>query len=105
MAALVNATYGLDISIYDQIAAELTEPVKTAPGFRTHAAYPVEGEFAVTEIWGVAQDHQALFESAVKLNIPEGSTVRDPGDRPSQYHRRVRRPRHARRRQHGERHE
>ena len=72
MAALVNSTYGLDISVYDQLAAGLSEPLKAAPGFRTHAAYPVEGGFVVTEIWDNAQDHRAFFESAVKPNIPDG---------------------------------
>jgi hypothetical protein len=72
MAVLVNITFGLDISVYDQLAAGLAEPVKAAPGFRTHAAYPVEGGFVVTEIWDDAQDYRAFFESAVKPNIPEG---------------------------------
>jgi hypothetical protein len=72
MAVLVNTNLGLDISVYDQLAAGLTEPLKAAPGFRTHAAYPVEGGFAVTEIWDSAEDHRAFFDSAVKPNIPDG---------------------------------
>lgn len=72
MAALVTSTYGLDISVYDQLAAGLAGPLKAAPGFRTHAAYPVDGGFAVTEIWDDAQDHKAFFESAVRPNIPDG---------------------------------
>ncbi len=72
MAALVSTAYGLDISVYDQLAAGLTEAVKAAPGFRVHVAYPVEDGFVVTEIWDDAKDHQAFFESAVKPNIPDG---------------------------------
>ena len=30
MAALVTSSYGLDISVYDQLAAGLTEPLKAA---------------------------------------------------------------------------
>jgi hypothetical protein len=72
MAALVNTTLGLDISVYDQLAAGLTEPIKMAPGFRSHAVYPVDGGFIVTEIWDDAKDFQAFFESAVRPNIPDG---------------------------------
>jgi hypothetical protein len=72
MAVLVNTTLGLDIAVYDQLAAELTDTVKAAPGFRTHAAYPVEGGFAVTEIWDSAEDHRSFFDSAVRPNIPDG---------------------------------
>lgn len=72
MAALVTSTYGLDIAVYDQIAAGVTDSLRAAPGFRTHAAYPVDGGFAVTEIWDDAQDHKAFFEAAVRPNIPDG---------------------------------
>jgi quinol monooxygenase YgiN len=72
MAVLVNTNLGLDISVYDQLAAGLTETLKAAPGFRTHAAYPVEGGFIVTEIWDDAEAHRAFFDSAVKPNIPDG---------------------------------
>jgi hypothetical protein len=72
MAVLVNTTYGLDISVYDQLAAGLTEPVKAAPGFRSHAVYPVDGGFVCTEIWDDAKDHHAFFESMVRPNIPDG---------------------------------
>lgn len=75
MAALVTSTIGLDISVYDQIAAGLTEPLKAAPGFRSHAAYPVDGGFVVSEIWDNADDHRAFFESAVKPNMPDGVPV------------------------------
>ena len=72
MAALVISTYGLDISVYDQLAAGLAGPLTAAPGFRLHTAHPVDGGFAVTEIWDDAQDHKAFFESAVRPNIPDG---------------------------------
>lgn len=72
MAALITTTLGLDISVYDQISPGLTAPLKAAPGFRFHAAYPVDGGFAVTEVWDSAEDHQAFFESAVKPNMPPG---------------------------------
>jgi hypothetical protein len=72
MAVLVNTTLGLDISVYDQLTTGLTEPLKAAPGFRTHVAYPVEGGFVVAEIWDSAEDHRAFFESAVKPNVPDG---------------------------------
>jgi hypothetical protein len=50
MAALVNSTYDLDTSVYDQLTAGLTEPFKAASSLRTHAAYPVEdgGLFATS---------------------------------------------------------
>jgi hypothetical protein len=72
MAVLVNTTLGLDISVYDQLAAQLADTVKASPGFRTHAAYPVEGGFVVTEIWDSAEDHRAFFDSAVRPNVPDG---------------------------------
>ena len=72
MAALVTSTYGLDIAVYDQIAAGITDHLRAAPGFRSHAAYPVAGGFAVTEIWDDAADHKAFFDSAVRPNIPDG---------------------------------
>jgi hypothetical protein len=75
MAVLVNTTLGLDISVYDQISAGVTDTLKASPGFRTHAAYPVEGGFVVTEIWDSAEDHLAFFDSAVRPNIPDGVPV------------------------------
>lgn len=72
MAALVTSTYGLDLAVYDQIAAGVTDQLRAAPGFRSHAAYPVEGGFAVTEIWDDAADHKAFFDSAVRPGIPDG---------------------------------
>jgi hypothetical protein len=72
MSALVTSTFGLDIAVYDQIAAGVTGSLRAAPGFRAHAAYPVDGGFAVTEIWDSAQDHTAFFESLVRPNIPDG---------------------------------
>jgi len=75
MAVLVNTTIPLDISVYDQMSAGLAEPCKAAPGFRSHAAYPVTGGFVVSEIWDRAEDHRAFFESAVKPNVPDGVTV------------------------------
>jgi hypothetical protein len=72
MPALVSTTLGLDISVYDQLAAGLTDALKAAPGFRSHAAYPVDGGFTVNEIWDDASDHKAFFESAVRPNIPDG---------------------------------
>jgi hypothetical protein len=72
MAALVTSTYGLDIAVYDQIAAGLAGPLQAAPGFRSHAAYPVPSGFAVSEIWDDARDHKAFFESMVRPNIPDG---------------------------------
>ena len=63
MTALVTSTYGLDIAVYDQIAAGVTELAwAREPGFRSHAAYPLAGGFAVTEIWDDAASHQAFFE-------------------------------------------
>jgi len=105
MLILVNSTYGLDISFYDQIAAEVTGFRKAAPGFRIHSADAVDGGVVVTVIWDNGQDHRAFFESAVKPNIPAGCAVRYSGGRTGQYHRRVRRPPCARKRQHGERDE
>lgn len=72
MAALVSSTYGLDISVYDQLASALTDALRAAPGFRSQVAYRVDGGFRVTEVWDDAADHQAFFESAVKPNIPDG---------------------------------
>jgi len=72
MAVLVNTTLGLDISVYDQLAAGLTDTLKASPGFRTHAAYPVDGGFAVTEIWDSAEDHTAFFDHSVRPNLPDG---------------------------------
>lgn len=75
MAALITSTIGLDISVYDQIAAGLTGPLKAATGFRSHAAYPAGGGFVVTEVWDSAEDHRAFFDSAVKPNMPDGVPV------------------------------
>lgn len=75
MAALVTSTIGLDISVYDQIAAGLTGPLKAAAGFRSHAAYPVASGFVVTEVWDSAEDHRAFFDAAVKPNMPDGVPV------------------------------
>lgn len=75
MAVLVSTTFGLDISVYDQLAAGLTDKVKAAPGFHVHCAYPVESGFAVSEIWDSAGAHQAFFDSLVKPNIPDGVPV------------------------------
>ena len=61
---------GLKLSLL--VTYQVTEPVKAAPGFRVHTAYPVDGGFAVTEIWDDARDHKVFFESAVKPNIPDG---------------------------------
>lgn len=75
MAALITSTIGLDISVYDQIAADLTGPLKAAPGFRSHAARPADGGFVVTGVWDSAGDHRAFFDSAVKPNMPDGVPV------------------------------
>jgi hypothetical protein len=53
MAAFITSTIGLDISVYDQIAAGLTGPLKAAPGFRSHAAHPAGGGIMVTEVRAV----------------------------------------------------
>jgi hypothetical protein len=75
MAALITSTIGLDISVYDQIAAGLTGPLKAAPGFRSHAACPADGGFVVTEVRDSAEDHRAFFDSAVKPDMPDGVPV------------------------------
>jgi hypothetical protein len=72
MPVLVNTTIGLDISAYDQLAAGLSETLKTSPGFRAHVAYPVENGFTAAEIWDSEKDHRVFFESAVKPNLPSG---------------------------------
>ena len=72
MSVLVNTTIGLDISVYDQLAAGVGETLRVSPGFRAHVAYPVENGFTAAEIWDSAQDHQAFFEAAVKPNLPPG---------------------------------
>ena len=104
MITPVNSTYGLGIPFYDQIAAEVTGFHKATPGFRMHSADAPDGGVVVTEIWDNGQDQRAFFESAVKPRIPARGTVRDSGGT-GQYHRRVRRPPCAPRRQRGECHE
>jgi hypothetical protein len=74
MAAFITGTIGLHISVYDQVAAGLTGPLKAARGFaRMPPIRP--GGFVVSEVWGSAEDHRALFDSAVKPNMPDGVPV------------------------------
>ncbi len=75
MSVLVNTTIGLDIAVYDQLAAGLSETLTASPGFRAHVAYPVENGFTAAEVWDTEQDHQAFFGSAVKPNLPPGVPV------------------------------
>lgn len=76
MAALITTTVPLDISVYDQMSAELAPHLKAAPGFLSHVCHPGDGGFVVTEIWETAQDHTDFFEANVKPNLPpEGVTV------------------------------
>lgn len=76
MAALITTTIPLDISVYDQMSAELAPHLKAATGFISHVCHPVNGGFVVTEVWEEAQDHENFFEANVKPNLPpEGVTV------------------------------
>lgn len=76
MAALITTTVPLDISVYDQMSAEIAPHLKAATGFVAHVCHPVDGGFVVTEVWEKARDHADFFEANVKPNLPpEGVTV------------------------------
>jgi heme-degrading monooxygenase HmoA len=76
MPALVTITVPLDITVYEQMSAGLAPHLATAPGFRAHGAYPVEGGFVVTEIWDSAAEHEAFFDAAIKPHLADGASVK-----------------------------
>ena len=72
MSVLVNTTTPLDAATYDQMISALGATLKSAPGFRSHAAYPGPEGWLVTEIWDSAADHAAFFDAYVRNNLPPG---------------------------------
>lgn len=57
---------------YDQIAAQLAEPLRAADGFIAHAASSSRDGVTVTELWEARADWQRFFEANVEPNLPAG---------------------------------
>jgi len=73
MAILMNAEVpGMTQEMVDGMTAQLMEQQKAQPGFVVHTNGPIDGGWAVTEVWEAQENWDTWYEGAVKPNLPEG---------------------------------
>jgi hypothetical protein len=71
MAVLVSmAAPGMDVATYDQVSTKLVDMVKRQPGFMMHVSYPINGGFAVGEVWNSEGEFNTWFTENVQPNVP-----------------------------------
>ena len=71
MAVLVSmAAAGMDTATYDQVSMKLTDMIKRQPGFIMHIAYPINGGYAVGEVWNSKGEFDTWFTENVEPNVP-----------------------------------
>lgn len=72
MAVLIrNRVDGMTPALYDEIAPNLIEKLRTQPGFVLHVSYEAAGSgFTVAEIWESREQHATWFDNNVKPNLP-----------------------------------
>lgn len=57
---------------YDGVLIAVRDELKAAPGFITHFAHPVEGEWHVYEIWNSKAEADQWFGKYIVPNLPKG---------------------------------
>lgn len=73
MAVLVTAEVpGQTQQGYDGMLSMLQSPLKQAPGFILHTAYPVEGGWRIIELWESKSQSNEWYAKSVAPNLPPG---------------------------------
>lgn len=58
--------------IYESMIAALATPLRSSPGFISHAAGPIDGGWQVTELWESEAQHAAWIAQHVAPAMPPG---------------------------------
>jgi len=73
MAILMSAEIpGMTQEMVDGMTTQLEEQMKGSPGFVLHTNGPIDGGWAVTEVWEGQENWDAWYEQTVKPNLPDG---------------------------------
>jgi quinol monooxygenase YgiN len=73
MAVMITAEVkGQTQQGYDGMLRALEVPLKSAPGFIMHTAFPVEDGWRVIEVWESKDAANQFFAKAVAPNLPPG---------------------------------
>jgi hypothetical protein len=77
MAILMTAEIpGMTQEMVDGMTAQLEEQLKAEPGFVLHANGPIDGGWAVTEVWEARGNWESWYEQTIKPNLPDGMEPR-----------------------------
>lgn len=75
MTVLITSEFaGANQEVYESMIAVLADPLRTWPGFLSHAAGPIEGGWQVTELWESPEQHERWILEHVAPIMPPGLT-------------------------------
>ena len=73
MAVFVSAIVpNQTAELYDGMLNKLEAPLRSAPGFVAHFAYPMEDAWHTFEVWESARHASDFFANFVHPNLPPG---------------------------------
>jgi heme-degrading monooxygenase HmoA len=61
---------GMTPEMYDQVAPQLFDSLRSAPGFIFHVTYSDDRGFCVAEVWESQETHDAWIDEYVRPNVP-----------------------------------
>ncbi len=64
---------GLPASVYDEVLANHTEPLRQSAGFISHAAEITPQGLTVTEVWETREQWERWFDASVRPSLPAGA--------------------------------
>ncbi len=68
----ISDGFNLPEEAYAGMVAQLSEEIRSAPGFILHAGGPGHGGWSVIEVWESQEDADRWFNDTVKPNLPPG---------------------------------
>ena len=64
---------GMPAEAYDEIIANLAQPLRQSAGFISHTAQLTGQGVTVTEVWETSEHWQRWYDANVKPHLPEGA--------------------------------
>jgi heme-degrading monooxygenase HmoA len=71
MIMMTSEVTGQTAGGYDQLFAQVSGALRTAPGFVLHSSHPTDTGWRVVEIWESREDAGKFFAAHIAPNLPD----------------------------------
>jgi heme-degrading monooxygenase HmoA len=71
--SMTNTAPGMPAEAYDEVMANVAEPMRRSEGFISHTAQISPDGVTVTEVWETREQWQQWFDVSVRPHLPPGA--------------------------------